>query len=332
MTTPGSFFGYGTRLRQGVLTPDPNENYVSWGVTANSTWQQHSAGTYYWRPPRGLVALTATFASGGAGGGSGRLDAAGTIRCGGGGGGGGSGGRFHIPMTPDLFGVWTIVVGAGGAGGAARTGAAASGANGAAGGITTISPPVTAFMPDGAFVAVSVGGTIASQVGGGGGSGVAGGAGAAVSQQLLGGSGSASIAAGTAASSAPMSQSTQTAGGGGGGGLTALNAESTAAAPTFWSIMPTQPSMMTAKNLLPAITGAASLLNGQTSRRAPTFGGPGYSGQGGGGRAAAAAAGDGANGTAGAGGGGGGGGTTGGGSSGKGGDGGDGYVHFQLWW
>jgi hypothetical protein len=99
-----------------AVEPSPGGGGAQFSVTEYKT-----PGTYTYTVPAGAIALRVVCIGGGAGGGSGRLGAAGTNRCGGTGGwsGGVVDGYF---LAADLDSTsYTVTVGDGGAGGAAQT-------------------------------------------------------------------------------------------------------------------------------------------------------------------------------------------------------------------
>ena len=128
----------GTFASGAFTTAKPTQSFV-FQYDTNDAGVAVSAGVATFTPPAGWVSCHYKLIQGGAGGGSGRCGAAGSIRLGGTGGIGGlrSDGVLLASQVP--AGSWTVTVGVGGPGGLGTNGAvAANGNNGGNGGATSI--------------------------------------------------------------------------------------------------------------------------------------------------------------------------------------------------
>ena len=256
-----------------------------------------SGGT--WTKPAGAKLVVFTVAGCGGPGGSGRQDAASTVRCGGGGGAGGGIATRQMDAA-DITSTVTVTIGTGGTGGAAITGGTANGNAGAAGGNTSFGPYLS-VLPG----AAGSGGTNALGTGG------------AVTTGAPGGSagGAASTTGGTGSNGGGGISNFGGVGGGAGGGITSGNV----AAGGGTALTPLTGG---------GTAGAAGVVDttAPTSGTAPTAKGTPSAGAGGGAASITTAAQQGASGNQPGGGGGGGGAGLNGQSSGAGGNGGAGAV------
>lgn len=171
-----------------------------------------SAGT--WTKPTGALTTTVTLIGGGGGGGSGRMGAAGTVRCGGGGGAGAGREYFTLP-TSSLGATEAVAVGVGGTGGVAVTTSDTNGNIGAVGATSTFGVRGSGFVAQTRTSGAGSGGTNAS--------GTAGPVSTAgVAPGAIGGAASTTGAVGGGGGDNSMASS----GGGGGGGITSADSPS----------------------------------------------------------------------------------------------------------
>ena len=310
MSTPGTQKGHASRLRMGTYGLTPDQNLVQFLIPSTSIWQ----------PPRGLNAVRVVYTGGGAGGGSGRLDATGIAKGGGAGGGSSGSGDVVIWMAGrrDLFAPWMLTVGAGGVGGASVTGAATNGLAGTSGSQTTIALPKASSTLGLYQIQTST-----SPTGGAGGTATTATAGAAGTGHIIGQVGGGGLTAGAAGQSPGTLNAFGALAGGGGGGVTLANVESIGGVGGIPQLVGT--GMQTT-----AIPGGAAATRGNDGYPTPYFMGMGASG--GGGSNTATSGGGGGDGIGGGGGGGGGAGLSVTGSSGRGGDGGHGFILLFLIW
>lgn len=312
MTAPGLISGFPSREgRMGLLQLTPDQNLKKFTVP----------GTYFWMPPKGLLAVRVLKVDSGSGGGSGRADVSTTVIHSGGGAGAGGAASDHTIILAhrlDLFAPWEIIVPMRGLGGAAVA-SAANGNIGTAGALAIVNlpKPVGAInnsvyaLTNGSFATPGAGGTQIAAAGGLGGVG-----------QFNGGPGGASNVSGLAGVAGATLATLAATGGGSGGGLTAANATASGGNGAVFD----QLTGISVTNF--GIAGSSFGAPGQNG--APSMVGGGWgTGAGGGASSGTAAGGNGGDGILGSGGGGGGAGNT---SSGKGGDGGDGAIFIFLIW
>lgn len=265
------------------------------------------AGVWTWSIPTGAKMMKIHTIGAGAGGGSGRVDVAGTPRTGGG--GGGPGGTTIIDVPVGSLTTLDITVGAGGAGGASQTASVGNGVAGSAGGLTRVLSGGIRLCATGSsnFGAGGVGG---SAIGGGGASSYC-------MWSSSGGTGTNTTGLeGGTTSGFPVST-----GGSGGGGIAANNVFG-----------------IGFRGSINTVFGANNFASSQTTQGGNGTQNPiinpdaifGYSGGGGGAGSSIGPAGAGANGTGYGAGGGGGGAALSGFSSGAGGAGADGFVRIIV--